>query len=251
MVKIACDPEIFLYNGSQIVSAIGKFATKKIGNVSIEVDNILAEFQIEPTDDRATFIIRVKRGIQAIKDESGMDICIKSSHTFTKEYLKSLPPKAFVFGCNIDMSAYTDKPNPKPNPYTNVRSAGGHLHIDLPRTRGAQEGYTEHRVMLVKLLDLYMGVPSVLLDRDRARRRLYGKAGAYRAKPYGIEYRTLSNFWLRDSRLIEWVYDQTETALEMNKHVNHIPFAQVRRCIDEGDVVLARKLITKYKIQMP
>ena len=246
-MRIACDPECFLYDreSNTIVSAIGKFATKKIGRVSIEVDNVLAEFQIEPTDDRTTFIIRVKRGIQAIRDESGMDVCIKSSHEFTKQYLKSLPPKAYVFGCNRDMNAYTEGLNPKPNPYTNTRTAGGHLHIDMP------DKGLEGRAMLVKLCDLYLGVPSVLLDSDRARRRMYGKAGAFRRKQYGIEYRTLSNFWLRDEKLMGWVYDQVRVALDMSEYVNKLPYAKIRECIDTSNVVLANRLITQHRIQMP
>jgi len=244
-MKIACDPEVFLFDGKQIVSAIGKLGTKKCGDVAVEEDNVLAEFQIEPTTYRGTFVERVGKGIQAIKDVSGMDIRIQSSHTFTKEYLKSLSPKAFVFGCSTDRNAYTEAVNPKPNPYTNLRCGGGHLHIDVHKKR------REQRVMIVKLLDLYLGVPSVLLDSDRARRRLYGKAGAYRPKQYGLEYRTLSNFWLRSDKLIGWVFDQTEKALETSTYVNCIPYAQVRRCIDTSDRGLAQKLIHRQGIQMP
>lgn len=54
--------------------------------------------------------------------------------------------------------------------------------------------------MTVPLIDLFCGIPSVLVDRDenaRFRRHLYGKAGECRLPKYGIEYRTLSNFWLK------------------------------------------------------
>lgn len=246
-MKLATDSEIFLYDGTRIVSAIGKLGTKTIGEVSIEEDNILAEFQTEPTENRAVFIRRVNAGIQAIKDESGMDVKIQASHTFTKEYLKGLPPKAYVFGCNIDMNAYTDKSNPKPNAYTNQRTSGGHLHIDVPGKR-----MSERRTKLVKLLDLYLGVPSVLLDSDGAkRRRMYGKAGSYRDKSYGIEYRVLSNFWLRSDKLIGWVFDQTAIAVSDSRYTQHIPYRRARQCIDECDRVLASKLVSQFNLQLP
>jgi hypothetical protein len=43
---------------------------------------------------------------------------------------------------------------------------------------------------------------------------LYGKAGAYREKSYGVEYRTLSNFWVFDERLSDWVWKNTERAVK-------------------------------------
>src|SRR3546814_7881426 len=38
---------------------------------------------------------------------------------------------------------------------------------------------------------------------------MYGAAGAFRTKPYGVEYRVLSNAWLKDSNLMSWVYKNT------------------------------------------
>ena len=69
---------------------------------------------------------------------------------------------------------------------------------------------------ITKQLDFVLGVPSVLLDRDGlTRRSLYGKAGAFRPKPYGAEYRVLSNFWLKHENMINWVYSGTQKAFTM------------------------------------
>src|SRR3546814_1862742 len=59
---------------------------------------------------------------------------------------------------------------------------------------------------LVKQLDWYLGLWSLGKDKDKVRRSLYGKAGACRIKPYGVEYRVLSNFWIKNkkSRLETW-----------------------------------------------
>jgi len=61
------------------------------------------------------------------------------------------------------------------------------------------------------MMDLYLGVPSVLMDKGELRKQLYGKAGAYRMKPYGVEYRTLSNFWIFSDTTIGWVWDNTDS----------------------------------------
>ncbi len=41
-------------------------------------------------------------------------------------------------------------------------------------------------------------MPAIILDKDKVRTRNYGKPGNFRPKPYGMEYRTLSNFWIND-----------------------------------------------------
>ena len=38
---------------------------------------------------------------------------------------------------------------------------------------------------MVKLLDIFLGIPSVIIDPDKKRRKLYGKAGAFRLTKYG------------------------------------------------------------------
>ena len=63
------------------------------------------------------------------------------------------------------------------------------------------------------MMDLFLGVPSLWLDKDPTsgiRREMYGAAGRYRVKNYGMEYRSLSNFWLQSPRFVEFIYDMSE-----------------------------------------
>src|SRR3546814_5830384 len=88
-----------------------------------------------------------------------------------------------------------------------MRCAGGHLHVGW--TEGESLGSIQHVMNcsdLVKQLDWYVGLWSLGKDKDKVRRSLYGKAGACRIKPYGVEYRVLSNFWIKNkkSRLETW-----------------------------------------------
>jgi hypothetical protein len=66
---------------------------------------------------------------------------------------------------------------------------------------------------LVKQLDSYLGLPSLLFDRDTLRRKMYGQAGAFRPKPYGVEYRVLSNAWLLNENRMRFVFNQTTRAV--------------------------------------
>lgn len=125
------------------------------------------------------------------------------------------------FGCDPDMNAYTRTlQRPKINPSDTLRTAGGHVHI------GTEAKTIQDQVALAKLCDLYLGVPSVLLDKDTTRRRMYGKAGSFRPKPYGIEYRVLSNFWAFSERHIAWVYNQVEEVVEF--------YTQMREDLSSG-----------------
>jgi len=77
-------------------------------------------------------------------------------------------------------------------------SMGGHIHLgfrNLPK--GVFVPRINNRVM-TQLLDLYLGVPGVLVEPEweaNSRRDEYGGVGDYRRQPWGMEYRVLST-WL-------------------------------------------------------
>ena len=80
----------------------------------------------------------------------------------------------------------------KPEPYKdNRRFTSGHIHLSW-EYKGLGEVSPE---LIVKTLD------KVLLPEDRSwleRVENYSTPGAYQLKPYGLEYRSLTNFWLID-----------------------------------------------------
>lgn len=58
----------------------------------------------------------------------------------------------------------------------------GHIHVSYPRKSQSKS------LRLIKYMDVFIGIPSVLLDsgEDAVRRReLYGKAGCFRLTRYG------------------------------------------------------------------
>jgi hypothetical protein len=77
----------------------------------------------------------------------------------------------------------------------------------------ADPGHKEACIMATKQLDFYLGLSSLIYDKDTKRRTMYGAQGAFRPKPYGVEYRVLSNAWLQSEELVAWVYRTTIKAI--------------------------------------
>ena len=130
-----------------------------------------------------------------------------------------------------DFNAWEGNLNPPPDTSANPRTrcAGGHLHVGW--TKDADLSDISHILNgrdLVKQLDYYLGAWSLQKDGDPTRRSLYGKAGACRFKPYGVEYRVLSNFWVstKTQRLTVWnrmqtaIHDMRRSFLPEAKPIN-------------------------------
>lgn len=112
----------------------------------------------------------------------------------------------------------------------------------------------------VKIMDFVAAVPSILMDTDQDRRRLYGKAGAHRPKmvinddPYdGVEYRTLSNFWLASSYTIAWAYRACKRAVE--EYDTLLPVVEeygqtIVNTINKADRATAEKLVEKFDLEV-
>lgn len=125
---------------------------------------------------------------------------------------------------------------------------------------GAMALALQDYVLSIKLMDIIVGNTCVMLDTDPAnaeRRKIYGKAGDFRLTNYGLEYRTLSNFWLRDYKLMSLVTGLVRTAVTIstdyhagNKDLaidilNCVKEKDIINAINNNDVVLAKKNFLK------
>jgi hypothetical protein len=252
--SIGADPELFFKNQQQLISVVGKLGGSKtnpmpIGNgCAIQEDNVAAEFCIPPANSAQEFVSSINFALSDIETRaSALGLTLASlvaSGEFSKDQLNNR--QARTFGCDPDYNAYTGEPNPRPRAANKLlRSAGGHVHV----------GTTEDIIDVVQTLDLVLGVPSVLIDKDEERRKLYGKAGCYRPKPYGVEYRTLSNFWIWDNKTIEWVYHRVEEAIsfcsEFMKEKTEEDTDLIVHSINNNDKDSAAYLVDKWSLVMP
>ena len=261
-VTIGSDPEVFIYQRGreEFISSIGLIPGTKgnavpMGNLGrgfgLQIDNVLAEYNIPPVTSKEQFIKNIEKGRDYIdsflKENYGKEygiVCAASAY-FQNSELKS--KEALEFGCSSDINAWTEETNPKPEgDKTNLRTTGCHIHIgyDNPKTYISIE--------LVKALDLFLGVPSVILDKDTERRQLYGKAGSFRLTPYGVEYRVLSGYFIDNAALIGWMYDQTMEAIKFvneEKTVDNFNNAIVS-CINNSNYKLAQEICAKNNLKL-
>lgn len=215
--KFGCDPELFVKDANgRYVSAEGLIpGTKeepfKVEGGAVQVDGMAAEFNIDPASEFKEFNSNIEKVLNKLQSflPEGYSLDAVPYVRFDPEVFDAAPDKAKELGCSPDFNAWTGEVNPPPaapdDPY--MRCASGHLHIGW--TEDADLDDLQHVANcrdLVKQLDWFLGGWSVKIDTDPTRRKLYGRAGACRYKPYGVEYRVLSNFWIvsRDRRLAVW-----------------------------------------------
>jgi hypothetical protein len=254
--SIGTDTEVFAKDtAGTLISLCGKIGGTKQHpkqvegaekGFAVQEDNVSVEFNIPPTKDRFVFrdnIDFMMNHISNILYTQGLEISKDSAGSFLPSQLTH--PQALIFGCEPDFNAWTKHENNRPYcDDINLRTAGGHVHVgtDLNMVKG------------VRNMDLFLGVPSIILDDSPSstlRRNLYGKAGAMRAKSYGFEYRVLSNFWVFNGILINWVYKNTAMAIGTTFNPSKQEALQIQNCINQNDRSLALSLIDKYNIPMP
>lgn len=221
---VGCDPELFVMDpDGRYVSAAGMIpGTKEEPHVveggAVQVDGMAAEFNTDPVNNFTDFwsnITKVMAQLQGFLPK-GHTLSMVPAVTFDKEIFDAAPEDAKILGCTPDWNAWEMNVNPVPDtektPY--LRTASGHLHFGW--TENADVFDAEHMMHcfdFVKQLDWYLGAWSVGVDRDPTRRNLYGKSGACRVKPYGVEYRVLSNFWLQDEAMAKMVWVRSVAAI--------------------------------------
>jgi len=90
-------------------------------------------------------------------------------------------------------------------------------------------------------MDVVVELPFLRYDKQKLRRMFYGQPGIYREKPYGLEYRTPSNFWLHRVFRERHLQQLTDNVLHLARAANESPeeLKRVYAEIDWGDVQAA------------
>lgn len=262
---IGCDPEFFLRErkSGKLISAIPYVEGTKLepkalprgGN--IQRDNVAVEVATDPADSGETFVKNIECTLmEAIKTlPSGHEIVAIPSACFEKDQLDH--PEAQAFGCDPDYCAWEIRENDKPCAVDNTfRSCGAHIHVGTDGTDGNEFLLDfEGKIQTVRVMDCVHGVISTVLDSGKEaidRRQLYGSPGAHRPKDYGVEYRVLSNYWLKSPVTVMLMYHLTNDVLDIVREgraealIEAMDEHQVRSTIATGDVDAALKLIETH-----
>jgi len=256
-VTLGSDPEIFLVDENdttRFISAIGKIGGTKeyprhVGDgIALQEDCTAVEFCIPPSKTKEELVSNIEMGLLKIAkaiEGKGLNMAIVASAHFANEEL--LHPLAVLAGCDPDFCAWNGEANESADLLlTNLRVAGAHIHV------GYENPSEEVSLAIVKAMDLFLGVPSILMDTDTERKQLYGKSGCFRFKPYGVEYRTLSNFWLKSPELIKWVFTNTQKAIEwINEDQSYLLEnyrSDIVMSINNSNKEVAENLIKEFSI---
>ena len=266
---IGTDPEFFLRNKltGELVSAVPYVQGTKYepqllpAGGNIQRDNVAVEVATDPAANMESFIEAIRsvltEAIKVLPKET--EIIAIPSATFNPEELKS--PEAMEFGCDPDYDAWAKKINEKPCAKdVTFRSCGAHIHVG---TTGEDENAFlttfDGKLTTVKVMDCIHGVLATILDSGQEaidRRKLYGKAGAHRPTSYGVEYRVLSNFWLRSPVTVMLMWSLTNDTLDIIRDgkadalIDALGSENVQRVINEGDTTTAMRMVEQTILPM-
>ena len=224
-VTIGADPEVFLCNNKGLVMpACGLIGGTKESPVPVEggalqEDNVMAEFNVNPSSQAESFVNNINLVYSEIvrkAEQVGLEVSPLASARFPM-FILAEHPQAMEFGCEPDYNAYTLSENDTPSVHSTLRTCAGHIHL------GYEEEGDPDYTTLVSYLDWYVGCWTVLHDPDKDRRERYGKAGAFRPKSYGLEYRVPSNFWLQSDKLKRAMFYRVQHAYAMAQAGTKVP----------------------------
>lgn len=253
------DPELMVVDSNgNLTSAIPLIAgTKekplKVSCGAVQRDNVLAEFNVNPSGTGEEFEHNTREVLRELSHlVSPNRLVARAGADFPEAALDH--EEARVFGCDPDFNSWTMMMNSIDGTAAleNFRSAGGHFHIGKKAQTSEMLDDPYGKIEVVKMLDIFQGIPSVVLDDDPTaprRRSLYGGAGSHRPKDYGVEYRALGNFWVRSPDLVHLMYELADRAVsltlegESTKIIEKIGAERVQRTINESDRRKARRIL--------
>ncbi len=240
---VGSDVEFFLQEiaSNEIVSAEGIIkGTKKEpfkfdkdnDFYATSLDNVMAEGNIAPAVTPYEFwknVEKLRAYIDSTIPNTLKTVAIPAARLDPK-YLQT--ENAQVFGCDPSLNCWTgEEVRPEPSG-DNLRSAGFHIHV------GYDEPSAETNQELARAMDLFLGVPSILIEPKNERKAVgYGLSGNYRHQKHGMEYRSLSSYFSSEQKLIEWCFRNTAKAVQF---VND---DRVKEIADVGDLI--QRIINK------
>lgn len=268
LTGIGADIEVFLKEKEtdRIVSAEGHIKGSKYDPhrfdeentyFSTSLDNVLAEFTIPPALSPEDFLNYINKGLGYINQTLPDHLCTIATPCANLEDEFLFTDNGMTFGCEPDFNAYTNNVNEK-NPFVDytLRTGGGHIHIGYKDPeKFDQQTYLgdPERSRIVKALDLFIGIPSVIMEPDNERKQLYGCAGSFRPKPYGVEYRTLSNYYLQDEKLTKWVYNSAKKAIDWlnsGQDIDNDISLLIQDTINTNNKEVANEIITSFQLEL-
>ena len=217
-----------------------KEAPLEQGGTLYHKDASMFEIAMRPcTDGRGlddAYVEAIEQAMSMLPE--GMAFDLVPAVEYSDEELAN-DPYASVLGCGASENLYAGYVN-MPEAYPdNVRYAGMHINIQ------GEGRLSPHRVAA---LDATLGLKSVRdWEQDyraaiQRRRTVYGRAGEFRRKPFGIEYRTLpASAWGQTSG--EEVFSLVNQAFTLRTQDLRPLAGDIQQAIDTCDAGMADTLL--------
>lgn len=206
-------------------------------DISVQPDGVAIEMTMTPSATKEEFVKKLLLSEQMANifvrtiDNNYEIRAISSAHYPMNELKKH--KDCMEFGCSPSYCAYTGAAfEIKSAASTTLRTFGQHRHISFKLDPKNREYYKIIET-IIKAMDVFLGVPALLIDKDMERRELYGKAGDFRLKQIDdlciLEYRTLSGALGCSKETHEWIVDNIEAAIDF---VNNGDIKLLESCED-------------------
>jgi hypothetical protein len=246
MITVGADPEVFVANQEGKIISARPFVhggTKEHPfalryGVGVHHDNVALEFSFPPADEEEEFVKNVDLALMQMQLLIGENNLLIKPAVLNSEMAAWIPKQEefLEFACDPEEYLYLE------DSFLDIkeawfRSAGGHVHIGWPNATDQQKS------LVVSVCDYTLGAFNVLLEDESGvtRRHLYGRAGSYRTKEYGIEYRTPGNSWLLSNKDIRSTFRLAKRSFEVaasdliGDFEKVLPRNQLKTAINKGD----------------
>jgi hypothetical protein len=243
-LALGSDPEFFFYKEGKVLPS--SFVVPDGSGVVIR-DGFQGELNPQQSSCRQSAGNSLSYAIFeafGLAENANASLSFKMGSFISDKEWKDAPKDMKVFGCSPTRNIYEPEFKRVSGLRERFRAAGGHIHMSLSKVQ------QQNIETIVKLMDIVAGNTCVLVDRDpdnARRRKNYGRAGEHRVKSYGVEYRVLSNFWLRSYTLWSMSSVLLRNAIAIfsadkaEECIALFDMKKVRKAINENDFDLAKE----------
>jgi len=227
-------------------------------------DSVQMEASFPPSKTPAEMIHRMKTVFSRMQECLGDQYRLgtKTAHVYEPDQLiayKTGKPKPRDLidpneaGCNPSFSAWDAAAEEIVDFTDGMRSGSFHIHVGHEQIAGKASSQIMRRFELMKLMDIFVGVPSILFDKhdptNALRRERYGRASSHRMPKYGAEYRVLGSSILASKQMTELSLDLVQHAIDQFRKgrgpdiINAIEPEEVKHAINLCDGAMASKIL--------
>lgn len=229
---IGMDAEFFVKQGDRYIAAARvipglKHQPHKLDNGVCHPDGLSLEVGAPPADTPEGMITNLFTVLQEVQDKyltpQGCTIAYTEEVQHKKVY--GVQPEDLQFGCGVEFDANHERRDNNTNMVKTVltsqqdrRFSGFHIHLGFTKDQEVSLfTYKDMARLVLKLDELFRGVG---LQTSERRATQYGGFGAFRVKPYGIEYRMMDCTVITDKSKLQLLLQQLNKLPQVFKELS-------------------------------